>query len=154
MNNAIKITPSFLSYFSCVLPNMKHNIVTANMNKTSMSILESSGIALIALLAPSTNKMLKMFDPITFPITNWFSPFFKAVIDVTSSGKEVPIATMVKPTSVSLIPRAIAIAEALSTTKSPPRTMPARPTRMKIMLFGRVNFGSSTSVASPDFLVL
>lgn len=70
MNNATKIAPSFLSYFSCVLPKMKHNIVTNIMNRTSISKLESRGIALIALLAPNTNRILNMFDPITLPITN------------------------------------------------------------------------------------
>ena len=61
MNNAINMTPSRLSYLSWVLPNMKHNMVTNNMNTTSISMLESRGIALIALLAPSTNNMLKMY---------------------------------------------------------------------------------------------
>ena len=56
-----------------------------------MSMLELRGIALIALLAPSTNSMLKMFDPITLPMTIWFSPFLKAVSEVTSSGKEVDV---------------------------------------------------------------
>ena len=136
MNNATSINPSFLSYLSCVLPNMKHNTVTKIINTTSINILELNGIALIELLAPSTNKILKMFEPITLPITIWFSPFFKAVSEVTSSGKEVPIATIVKPTNVSLIPSAIAISEALFTTKSPPRIMPARPMRIKSILFG------------------
>ena len=144
MNNATRIIPSFLSYLSWVLPNMKHKIVTPTINSTSISMLGSIGIRLIALLAPSTNKILKMFEPITLPITNWFSPFLKAVSDVTSSGQEVPIATMVKPTNVSLIPKASAIDEALSTTKSPPRIIPARPTTIKIMLFTVDNLGFST----------
>ena len=107
-------------------------------------MLESSGIDFIALLAPNTNRILKMFEPITFPITNSFSPFFKAVNDVTSSGNEVPMATIVKPTKVSLIPNAIAISDALLTTIFPPRTIPAIPMSMKMILFGRVNFGFST----------
>ena len=153
-NSATNIAPSFLSNLTCVLPNMKQIEVTRTMNITSMSMLESKGIALIALLAPNTNKMLKMFDPMTLPIINSFSPFFKAVSEVTSSGKEVPIATMVKPTNVSLIPRAIAIAEALSTTKSPPRMIPISPIKIKIMLFGREYFGFSTSFALPDLRVV
>ena len=70
MKHATRIAPSFLSNLSCVLPKIKHNIVTATMKITSISRLESSGIALIALLAPKTNKILNMFDPITLPITN------------------------------------------------------------------------------------
>ena len=130
MNSNINVAPSFLSYLSCVLPNTKHIIVTTTIKTTSTNMLLSIGIALIALLAPSTNSMLKMFDPITLPMTSSFSPFFKAVIDVTNSGNDVPIATMVKPTSVSLIPSANAIFEALSTTRSPPITMPASPISM------------------------
>lgn len=49
---------------------MKHNNVINIINMTSTSKLESSGISLIALLAPKTNNMLKIFDPITLPITN------------------------------------------------------------------------------------
>lgn len=70
MNIATNTIPSFLSYFSCVLPNMKHSIVTAIMIAVSTIMLELIGIALIALLAPSTNSMLKMFEPMTLPITN------------------------------------------------------------------------------------
>ena len=61
---------------------------------------------------------------------------------------------MVKPTSVSLIPNAIAIAEALSTTKSPPSMIPTSPTIMKNMLLGRENFGFSTWVPSFDLRAL
>lgn len=53
--------------------------------------------------------------------------FLRAVKDVTSSGSEVPTATMVKPTNVSLIPTAIAIDDALLTTKSAPRIIPIIP---------------------------
>ena len=70
INNATNIAPSFLSNLSCVLPNMKHSTVTNTMKVTSMSILESRDIAVMTLLAPRTNRMLKMFDPITFPITS------------------------------------------------------------------------------------
>ena len=70
MNSIINIIPSFLSYFSWVLPNMKHNTVTATINSTSINMLESRGIRLIALLAPSTNNMLNMLEPTTLPITN------------------------------------------------------------------------------------
>ena len=127
MNSATNMAPSFLSNLSWVLANMKHNIVTPSINPISKSIFGFTVIGLIALLAPKTNKILKRFEPITFPIINSVSPFFKAVIDVTSSGQEVPIATIVKPTNVSLIPKAIAIYEALSTTKSAPIAIPAIP---------------------------
>ena len=70
MNNATSMNPSFLSYLLWVLPNMKNNIVTPNINIISNSILWFIDIGLIALLAPRTNEILKIFDPITLPITN------------------------------------------------------------------------------------
>ena len=66
MNNATSINPSFLSYLSCVLPNMKNNIVTPSINAISIIIFGLIAIGLIVLLAPSTNKILKIFEPITY----------------------------------------------------------------------------------------
>ena len=63
-------------------------------------ILGCKVIVLIALLTPKTNNMLNIFNPITFPIIIPVSPFFNAVKEVTTSGNDVPIATMVKPTNV------------------------------------------------------
>ena len=129
--------------------------MVTNAIKTISTIkLGSITNSLIAPLAPTTNNILNMLDPITFPIANWFSPFLRAVSEVTSSGSEVPIATIVKPTNFSLIPNAIAIAEALFTTKSPPKTIPAIPIRMKTILFGRLNVGVSTSLELLSFLAL
>lgn len=47
--------------------------------------------------------MLKIFDPTTFPMAISLSPFLVATILVTSSGKEVPMATIVNPIRASLI---------------------------------------------------
>ena len=114
INIPTRIIPSFLSNLFCVLPNTKHKIVINTIKQISTSIFELKVIGLIVLLNPSMNNKLKMFEPITLPITNWFSSFLRAVKDVTSSGSEVPTATMVKPTNVSLIPTAIAIDSNLS----------------------------------------
>ena len=38
-----------------------------------------------------------MFESITFPRARTVSPFFAAITDVASSGKLVPIATIVSP---------------------------------------------------------
>ena len=46
---------------------------------------------------------------------------------VNDSGNDVPAATMVNPTTVSLMPRLRAILQAESTNKSPPNTKPAKP---------------------------
>ena len=52
----------------------------------------------------------------------------RAVREVTSSGSEVPIATIVSPTKVSLIPQAIAKYDDASTTNCAPRIIAIRPT--------------------------
>ena len=71
-----------------------------------------------------------MFEPMALPRASPLSPFREATMLVTSSGRDVPIATIVRPISVSLRPRDAAIAEALSTTVSPPNTTAARPKMM------------------------
>ena len=84
-------------------------------------------IGLIVAAIPKTNKILKTFEPITFPRAISTSPFLAATIEVTSSGKEVPRATMVRPTKFCDIPKDKAILEALSTTKSPPNLIAIAP---------------------------
>ena len=61
-----------------------------------------------------------MLEPTTLPMARSFSPFLDATMDVTSSGRDVPNATTVRPISVSDRPKLAAISEALSTTKLPP----------------------------------
>ena len=41
---------------------------------------------------PITPRLLKMLDPVTFPIARSALPFFAAITDTTSSGNDVPIA--------------------------------------------------------------
>ena len=55
-------------------------------------------------------------------------PFRAAVTEVTSSGREVPRATMVRPMKRSDRPTMRARAVAASTAMSAPQTMTARPT--------------------------
>ena len=59
--------------------------------------LGSKGTGVISALDPTTNKILKIFDPMMFPITISALPFLAAVTEVTSSGNEVPKATIVRP---------------------------------------------------------
>jgi len=42
--------------------------------------------------------------PITFPIARSVLPLNAAIIEVTNSGKDVPVATIVKPITISLTP--------------------------------------------------
>ena len=92
-----------------------------------MSARASAAIGWIEDERPRINMILKMFDPTTFPRARPLSPFLEAVTEVTSSGREVPMATIVNPIKVSLRPKAAAMAQALSTTRSPPKMMPTRP---------------------------
>ena len=96
----------------------------------SISARASAEIGWMEEERPRINIILKMLEPTTFPRARPLSPFLEAVTEVTSSGREVPIATMVKPINVSLRPNAVAMAQALSTTRSPPKMIPARPMAM------------------------
>ena len=65
--------------------------------------------------------MLLMLLPTMVPIPMSVCPFFIAVIDVTSSGSDVPMATMVIPITVSDIPMPCAINTTFSIVRYPPR---------------------------------
>ena len=93
----------------------------------SYTAVTSSVIGVIKEDTPSINRMLKMFEPTTFPTARSFSPFLAATTDVTSSGSDVPSATMVRPINVWLHPNVNAIFDALSTTRLPPHTIPINP---------------------------
>ena len=68
-----------------------------------------------------------MLLPITLPRAMPGLPFTAAVIDVASSGSDVPAATIVKPIMASLTPSPDAIPDAPLTNWSPPIISPARP---------------------------
>ena len=57
----------------------------------------SKGTGVISALEPTTNKILKILDPMMFPIAISALPFLAAVTEVTSSGNEVPKAAIVRP---------------------------------------------------------
>lgn len=70
----------------------------------------------IAAGRPRTIQILKILLPTMLPIRSSFSLRFAAVIVVTSSGREVPIATTVKAIMRSEMPIALAMVEAELTT--------------------------------------
>ena len=102
---------------------------TAIAKHTITSIIASLATAIGCSVAedPKINSMLNMLEPTTLPIASPLSPFFAATIDVTSSGREVPIATIVSATSRWLMPKLTAILLALSTTNCPPNITAAKP---------------------------
>lgn len=72
--------------------------------------------------------------------------------EVTSSGSDVPTATMVRPISASLMPNVRAIMMAPSTTQRPPMTSPANPAMMR-----RIEAGMEyifISCSSPSALLI
>ena len=104
-------------------------IISYNVN-IGLIIVERS-IGHTAAAIPSTNSMLNILEPTTLPTARSFSPFFDATMDVTSSGSDVPKATIVSPIRVSVIPSERAISVALSTTKSPPSAIAVSPAIIK-----------------------
>ena len=64
---------------------------------------------------PNTNSRLKIQLPTTLPTARSALPRSAAVTEVTSSGREVPSATMVRPMTRSLMLKILARATAAST---------------------------------------
>ena len=93
-------------------------------------------IGLIADAIPSTIRMLNTLEPIALPSAISTSFFFAATIEVTSSGSDVPMETIVSPISVWLIPRSLAILDAASTVTSPPIAIAAAPPTINRILSG------------------
>ena len=93
-------------------------------------------IGLIADAIPRTIRMLNTLDPTALPSAISTSFFFAATIEVTSSGREVPMETIVSPISVWLMPRSPAILAAASTVISPPIAIAAAPPTINTILNG------------------
>ncbi len=111
--------------------------------------LASKVMGIIKALVPSTNNMLKILLPTILPIAISALPFFAAVTDVTSSGREVPNATMVRPINFSLRPITSARAVALSTVMLLPQTTTTPPTIAAIN-----NFHTQCHLVSSNFVKL
>ena len=114
------------------------------------SITESfvTDMGVITPEIPRMARTLKMLEPTTFPTAISFSPLRAAVMEVTSSGRLVPTAQIVRPTRVSLMPAFIAISFACSTTRFPPRTIPATPPiRLMAHTMGEKSAGTAVSSA-------
>ena len=106
---------------------------------------------------PMINMILKIFDPITFPTAISFSFLIEATTLVTSSGRLVPTATIVKPIISSYTPNILAASIAPFTNKSEPYIIAARPTHVTKttipqFLFARGLIASSDGSLSFEFL--
>ena len=69
-------------------------------------------------VTPNTHKILKILDPIIFPIDIALCFLYAAIAEVASSGRDVPKATMLIPITTSDIPKYLAIKTDPSTNKS------------------------------------
>ena len=113
-----RITNSIACFLSTFLNT---NAITYSKMITAVMIIASIYNTISKLygqmleLIPNMNNRLNKHEPTTLPIAISVSCFLAATIPVTNSGREVPIDTIVRPTSFSLIPRSSAMALALST---------------------------------------
>ena len=98
------------------------------------------------------NKMLKILLPTMLPIAISALPLLAATTDVTSSGRDVPSATIVRPINRSLMPNIFASSVAASTVISLPTTISTIPTTPKKSSFGRDPFDSIVSACIWPFL--
>ena len=99
-----------------------------NTNLESESIIEESDYTSITSKQKERiNNILNMLEPIALPSASPLSPFLVATIEVTSSGRDVPIATIVRPMKFWLTPKLAAMIHALSTTRLPPNITAIRP---------------------------
>jgi len=87
--------------------------------------LNASGV--MVLVTPRTKNELNMFEPTTLPIARSGCFFIAATIAVTSSGRDVPIATIVRPMRDSERPNVCAMWIAPSTTQLLPNPSPRHP---------------------------
>ena len=96
--------------------------MTADTRSIIQSIIDSDNTFSGQIVAdiPNMNSILKRLEPMALPSASPLSPFRVAVIEVTSSGSDVPIAIIVSPIKFSLTPKSLAIRQALSTTSVPP----------------------------------
>ncbi len=82
------------------------------------------GIGKMIEEAPTIQKTLKILDPTILPTAISFCFLIPATTDVASSGKLVPIATIVRPIKASDSPAKRARIVALSTNSLPPKNNP------------------------------
>ena len=76
------------------------------------------------LLTPRMKRILKIFDPMIFPRARSVFFLYAAMIEVASSGSEVPIAIIVSPITLSESPKYLAMSVAPLTIRSPPKISP------------------------------
>ena len=89
--------PSHLDIVFLVFANT--NKITALINRMIQSVRDSPNTLSgeIAADIPRIKRILNIFEPIAFHRASALSPFRVATMEVTSTGSDVPIATIVRP---------------------------------------------------------
>ena len=98
----------------------------------------------MSIVVPATKSILNILLPTMLPMAISVCPFFAAVHDVTSSGRDVPNATIVRPMSLSVIPSFPAIYDAAFTVKLLPTTTSANPMIINSISLGVLSFSVSS----------
>ena len=102
------IPHGLLNCFCPAVP-IQSNIPLAMATKLSMAKFDAKGTGRINAESPMTNNMLNILLPTIFPMAMSAFPFLAAITLVTSSGSDVPNATIVSPIIRLLIPISFAI---------------------------------------------
>ena len=111
-------------------------IMKVAINKNIKWLMESIACnGINKALIPRIRKILKTFDPSTLPIAISDFPLYAAIADTTSSGREVPIATIDNAITNLGILRISAIVIADSINNQAPITTPKIPIIIKIYFF-------------------
>ena len=119
----------------------KSNIEIANIQIISFpNELNSTGMSFTMAVVPRMPKILKMFEPIIFPIEISVSCFRAAIIEVANSGKLVPRAINDIEITLSLTPKFKAIFSAPEINQFDPYMRPTEARVIKSKDFHKGSF--------------
>lgn len=94
----------------------------------------------INIVTPPIPRILKILDPTILPIAILFSFFIAAIIDVATSGREVPNAKTPKPIMVSRIPKYLAKSIDPTINNLAPKDTPIKPNKNNVHVFDKDKF--------------
>jgi len=104
-------------------------VAMVNIGNSMRTKLPLIGIGETSAVAPNTNAILAILEPMALPMARPGAPSNAAIVETNISGAEVPKATMVRPISIGDIPKWPAVAEAPSTKRSALQMSKPKPTR-------------------------